>query len=995
MQRRAINPSGRLGSLYDGSRDRIMGSNDVKLQERSHAGPSTAECEIINGDGMTTSDILRRIGLEDELLLSLLLNTTKRTGIAKVLNYTQEINKHTRVFFYSWLHSVKQQSTKKAATRTMLSRLRSHGTATHVITDVSFGIDLLLILQLPSNIDLIKRIDRALDELKRQLRQDQSTVGHLSPDQTTVFQSILAVEVYSNIPELNSKTDIGAVLREIARVRKDCKRCRPLRYTLEPISSFDSLTAVPSQLIALIKQHLLSIRNQMKDLEASLNGETSDLLCGHLATHLKEAHKRRAEFGKRYLSAMKPFAKCVIDVRRGSGKDSKIRDAVCDLGRMQLLSEIHALRHHRDELKTKGHFITNLRQHQFDYLNAADHKLNDSHRLRDIEHKLQRKGERHCILCSSDTLNNSHPQKLIELRHLIAEHQKRNPELRLIYLDFTYTRFLLREMVILPSGSIDLNQKYPAPAPPSPIDDSKSPSIPQPESPSSEDEVINILLLGETGTGKSTFINAFANYLAFSSFQQAHDGEPTVLIPVSFIHTSGHHFDEQTITFGECDSSNNEHFNKHGQSVTQQCRSYDFDLPQHQGRRVCIIDTPGFGDTRGIDQDDRNIDHILRYITQWTHLHAVCFLLKPNESRLSISFRRCLNQLFSLLGPKVGANVLFCFTNARSTFYAPGNTAPLLKKMLTAVEGSRVEMKKENTFCFDSESFRYLMAVENGVTFREEEKGEYEKSWITSVKESDRLLDHIQNQLSVFHMADELQSVKHAQLKISDMIRPILETMRNLLRNMILCKINHRGRFIQMKPEPLNSRAIQCHSCQSNDQFLEQFWIRSYERHGVEDECTSCKCPIDQHSPIDYALQYDSGNDCVSGGEQQMQDTLTELYRASAKFSCFLERTAYAPKKDPFLNGLIDMIGEERALHEKNASNTLNEQLCKQLSTLAKQYQAKVDQHTSEQECIDLPAIYLLIKTIGEYPILHEQIKAVNKTHQLIIEQNKREAQVV
>ena len=265
--------------------------------------------------------------------------------------------------------------------------------------------------------------------------------------------------------------------------------------------------------------------------------------------------------------------------------------------------------------------------------------------------------------------------------------------------------------------------------------------------PPAEYEMINILLLGETGTGKSTFINAFANYLAFASFQQAHDGDPIVLIPVSFILTSGHQFNEQIITFGECDSSNNEHFNKHGQSATQQCRSYDFDLPQHQGRRVCIIDTPGFGDTRGIDQDDRNIDHIRQYITRWTHLHAVCFLLKPNESRLSISFRRCFNQLFSLLGPKVGANVLFCFTNARSTFYAPGNTAPLLKKMLTAVEGSRVEMKKENTFCFDSESFRYLMAVQNGVTFREEEKSEYEKSWITSVKEANRLIDRARQKL--------------------------------------------------------------------------------------------------------------------------------------------------------------------------------------------------------------------------------------------------------
>ncbi|CAF4064871.1 unnamed protein product, partial [Rotaria sordida] len=77
-------------------------------------------------------------------------------------------------------------------------------------------------------------------------------------------------------------------------------------------------------------------------------------------------------------------------------------------------------------------------------------------------------------------------------------------------------------------------------------------------------------------------------------------------------------------------------------------------------------------------------------------------------------------------------NIIFCFTNSRSTFYTPGDTAPLLKKMLNSLSIGNVPFKKENTFCFDSESFRYLVALQNGISFNNDEKHEYEMSWSTS-----------------------------------------------------------------------------------------------------------------------------------------------------------------------------------------------------------------------------------------------------------------------
>ncbi|CAF3573774.1 unnamed protein product [Rotaria sp. Silwood1] len=262
------------------------------------------------------------------------------------------------------------------------------------------------------------------------------------------------------------------------------------------------------------------------------------------------------------------------------------------------------------------------------------------------------------------------------------------------------------------------------------------------------DETINIVLLGETGVGKSTFINAFANYLTFHTLEEAEAGQSVVLIPVSFMITVGDNFEEHIVKFGSVDESNNEDFDHPGHSVTQHCKSYIFNLNDSDQRKLCIIDTPGFGDTRGIEQDDLNMEHILEYVNNLTHINAICFLLKPNESKLHIYYRLCLNQLFSVLDQNNVKKVIVCFTNSRSTFYTPGDTAPLLKQMLRSLAIGDVPFKKENTFCFDSESFRYLVALQNGINFSELDRQEYEMSWIKSVHDSKRLIEYICKELA-------------------------------------------------------------------------------------------------------------------------------------------------------------------------------------------------------------------------------------------------------
>lgn len=57
-----------------------------------------------------------------------------------------------------------------------------------------------------------------------------------------------------------------------------------------------------------------------------------------------------------------------------------------------------------------------------------------------------------------------------------------------------------------------------------------------------------------------------------------------------------------------------------------------------------IIDTPGFGDTRGIERDQATIDQIRQLFSETgakgvLHLDAVCFIVKAPDARLTVSHK--------------------------------------------------------------------------------------------------------------------------------------------------------------------------------------------------------------------------------------------------------------------------------------------------------------------------------------------------------------------
>ncbi|CAF4937052.1 unnamed protein product [Rotaria sp. Silwood1] len=295
---------------------------------------------------------------------------------------------------------------------------------------------------------------------------------------------------------------------------------------------------------------------------------------------------------------------------------------------------------------------------------------------------------------------------------------------------------------------------------------------------------INVLLMGQTGVGKSTFINALANYLCNDTLEEVTNDQMQILIPSAFSFTHEEMFDEKRIQVGE--ENEYEKLNDDGQTCTRYCRSFVFPVGK---KNLRIIDTPGIGDTRGLEQDTKNFHEILTFISQYEHLNAICILLRPNEERLTILFRFCVNELLRHLHVSVRENIIFVFTNARSTFFKPGSTSKILRALLNELkltQNIEVCFTRENSFLLDNESFRYMALRKDGIELSNEQILSYQKSWEHTVKEYLNLMGYIVTR--PLHGVSNTLSLNEAEQLIRNLTRPIAETVRLIQQNIQLAK---------------------------------------------------------------------------------------------------------------------------------------------------------------------------------------------------------------
>lgn len=223
-----------------------------------------------------------------------------------------------------------------------------------------------------------------------------------------------------------------------------------------------------------------------------------------------------------------------------------------------------------------------------------------------------------------------------------------------------------------------------------------------------EKEAFTIMIIGETGVGKSTWIHSLLNYLEGIEI----DENIRYLL-----------FDEQQkqkeyeIKYGK---------KSLGSSVTDIPEIYQVGPTKLFDNQLQIIDTTGFGDTRGIDYDSKIIEdiHNLLEISKIEKINAICLIFKANETRAHDRLRYLLDKLFSLFGKDVKNNFIIIFTFVDSLSYIP--IKDVLKNENLSFYKIFGDIKNLPTFYFNNKAyfesdknFYYNMYEKNTINFQD------------------------------------------------------------------------------------------------------------------------------------------------------------------------------------------------------------------------------------------------------------------------------------
>ena len=155
---------------------------------------------------------------------------------------------------------------------------------------------------------------------------------------------------------------------------------------------------------------------------------------------------------------------------------------------------------------------------------------------------------------------------------------------------------------------------------------------------SPQDPSYKMLLIGETGAGKTAFVNLLCNCATI----EAYDAEGLARF---------RRFNDMELERAESCIM---------ESKTSGTKVYDVQLSE---LNVQLIDTPGFGDSDGVKKDEENVQKIIAALEEEDYINCVCLIINGRQARMSATLKYVMSEIMAILPKQIMNNIIVVFSN--------------------------------------------------------------------------------------------------------------------------------------------------------------------------------------------------------------------------------------------------------------------------------------------------------------------------------------------
>lgn len=289
-------------------------------------------------------------------------------------------------------------------------------------------------------------------------------------------------------------------------------------------------------------------------------------------------------------------------------------------------------------------------------------------------------------------------------------------------------------------------------------------------------------------------------------------------------------------------------------------------------------------------------------------------------------------------------NVAFGFTNTRISNYLPGDTFGILKSLLERHHDLGLSLTARTTYCFDSESFRYLAAYKSNVFMENEE--DFRRSWKHSRTEALRLMDYFRS--TTPHAVKSTISLNGTRELISELTKPMAEISQLIGTNIALSK----DRLEELKTTRL-----------TGDKLRRRLQLQKIQL--IAEPLTQPRTVCAHGSCVEYKDDGQGNNNVVT------------VYKTHCHTVCYLSNVPVNTIAHPELVGCAAFGGAQNCKkcthHWQHHMHVLYE-LREEMATVTDTEIEKQIKKNADDVTLKVTAASELEQVIKEYKIEHEQV---------------------